>query len=54
MWRVMLLMDCVIIIGIHYEARIWGQEILGRSPTGLVYSCDSSSRLAGNTKKGLE
>jgi len=38
--RVMLLMDCLIVIGIHCEARTWGQGILDRSPTGLVYSCD--------------
>jgi len=39
--RVMLLMDCSIAIGIHCEARIWGQGILDRSPIGLVYSSDS-------------
>jgi len=50
----MVLIDCVIVIGIHYEALIWGQEISGRFPIGLVYRCDNSSRLAGNTKEMLQ
>ncbi len=50
----MRLMDRVIIIGIRCEARTWGQGMLGRSPTGLVYSSDNSSGLAGNTEERFE
>lgn len=36
-------MDCV---GIRYEAHILGREMRGRSPTGLVCSCEYSPWLA--------